>query len=98
MRTAGMGVSRLTASSLADVRQQGHEPGPLQGGGDGPLEGGAIAGPLAAEQLALAGAQLLEPLHVFVVDERRPRAALFRAEAAAVLAAPAQFLAHHRLT
>src|SRR3954469_20891426 len=97
MRTAGMGVSRLTASSLADVRQQGHEPGPLQGGGDGPLEGGAVAGPLAAEELALAGAELLEALHVLEVDERRPRAALFRAEAAPVLATAAQFLADHRL-
>src|SRR5436190_4866926 len=83
--------------SLADVRQQGHEAGPLQGGGDGPLEGGAVAGPLAAEQLALAGAELLEALHVLVVHEGRPRAAFLRAEATAVLAAAAQFLAHHRV-
>src|SRR5262249_11523269 len=100
MMSGPMGVSRVGGAArpgglLAAGGQQGHEPGPLQRRGGGPLEGGAVAGALAAEQLALAGAELLEALHVLVVHERRPRAAVLRAEAAAVLAAPAQFLTNH---
>src|SRR5689334_9733571 len=80
---------------LADVRQQAHEPGPLDRRGQGPLVGGAGAGALAAEQLALAGAHLLQIGHVLVIDEGRPRAALFGAEPAAVLLVPSQLLADH---
>src|SRR5687768_2174203 len=81
---------------LAHVGEQGHEPGTLDGVLDGPLEGGAVAAALAAEELALAGDHLLEALHVLVVDEGRPGAALFRAEAAAVLAAPPKLFPNHR--
>src|SRR5262249_54008263 len=73
----------------------GHEPGALDGVLDGALEGGAVAAALAAEELALAGAQLLERLHVLVIDERRPRAALLGAEPAAVFPSPPELLANH---
>src|SRR5262245_46186758 len=83
--------------SLADVGHQSHEAGALDGVLNGALEGGAVSAALAAEQLALAGAQLLERLHVLVVDERRPRAALFRAEPAAVFPSPTELLPNHEL-
>src|SRR5205814_4885716 len=103
-RPAGPWPSRLPSrgrgarvvSSLADVREEGHEAGPLDGVLDGPLEGGAVTAALAAKELALAGAELLEVLHVLVVDERRPRAALFGAEPAAVLPPLALIRARHR--
>src|SRR5205085_11043162 len=72
-----------------------HEPGPLDGGAEGPLVGGAGAAPLAAEELALAAAHLLEVDDVLVVDEGRPRAAFLGAEPTAVLLVPAQLLADH---
>src|SRR5262249_31946297 len=71
-------------SSFADVGHQRHEARPFDGVLDRALEGGAVAAALAAEHLALAGAELLERLHVLVVHERRPRAACRRAETAAV--------------
>ena len=80
---------------LADVGQQGHEAGPLDGVLDGALEGGAVAAALAAKHLALAGAHLLQALHVLVIDECRPRATFLRAEPATVLAAATQLLANH---
>src|SRR5579872_5222820 len=88
---AGKGRSAL----LADVGQQSHEAGPLDGVLDGALEGGAVAGALAAEHLALAGAELLQGRHVFVIDEGRPRTTLFGAEPAAVLATPPELLPNH---
>src|SRR5262245_31563671 len=89
------GKAACCTGSFADVRHEGHETGPLDRVLDGALEGGAVAAPLAAEELALAGAHLLETLHVLVIHERRPRAAFLRAEAASILAALAQFLANH---
>src|SRR5262249_8730703 len=86
---AAPGGFALGSWSFPDVGHQAHEARPLDGVLDGALEGGAIAAALAAEDLALAGAELLERLHVLVVHERRPRAARRRAEPAAVLAAPA---------
>src|SRR5688572_22928943 len=84
-------------SSLADVGQKRHEPRPLHRVLHRPLERRAAAAALAAEQLALAGAHLLQRRHVLVVHERRARAALLRAETAAVLAAgSAELLADHR--
>src|SRR3954454_18812453 len=87
-------MSRRTCS-LADIGHERHEAGPLDGVLDGALEGGAVAAALAAEQLALAGAQLLQGLHVLVIDERRPRAALLGAEPAAVLPTPPELLPNH---
>src|SRR5205823_11594528 len=77
------------------VGHQRHEAGALDGVLDGALEGGAVATPLAAEQLALAGAELLERVDVLVVDEGRPRATLLRAEPAAILPTPPELLANH---
>src|SRR5687767_2210733 len=42
---------RARPGSLPDVREQAHEPGPLDGRAGGPLVGGAQPAPLAAEQL-----------------------------------------------
>src|SRR5262245_12102081 len=83
---------------LADVRHQRHEARPLDGVLDGALEGGAVAAALAAEQLALAGAKLLERLHVLVIDEGWPRAALLCAEPAPILPSSTELLADHRLS
>ena len=72
---------------LPDVRQQGHEPGPLDGPGDGPLVRRTQPAPLAAEELALARDELFHARHVLVIHERRPRAAFLGAEPAPALAA-----------
>jgi len=77
------------------VRHQGHEPGSLDGVLDGALEGGAVAAALAAKNLALVRAQLLERLHVLVIDERRPRTALTRAKPAAILPTSSELLTDH---
>src|SRR5206468_6448599 len=84
------------AGLFADVGQQRHEPRPLDGVLDGALEGGAVAAALAAEELALAGAEFLESRHVLVIDERGPGAAFLGAEAAAVLAAASELFPNHR--
>src|SRR2546423_1497128 len=81
--------------SVADVRQQAHEPRPLDGVLDGPLIPGTVAAALAAEHLALRVAELLQRLHVLVVHESRPGTAFLRAKAAAILTATTQFLANH---
>src|SRR5439155_915857 len=60
-----------------------------------PLEGGAVAGPLAAKQFTLAGAELLESLHVLVIDERGPRASFFGAKPASILPAATELLPNH---
>ena len=70
--------------SLPDIRHQRHEAGPLDGVFHCSLEGGAGAAPLFAIQLALARAQLLETLHVLIIDVGRPRAAFLSAEPAAI--------------
>src|SRR5438105_3489500 len=82
-------------SLIGDVGQQGHEAGPLDRGADRALERGAIAGALAAVELALRRAELLQRGNVFVIDEGWPWAAFPRAEAALAAAALAQFLADH---
>ena len=82
-------------ASLADVRQESHESGLLDGVLDRSLERGTIAGAFAAEEFALAGAHLLEALHVLVIDERGPRAAFLRAETAPVLPTTTELLANH---
>src|SRR5579871_4705031 len=81
---------------LADVGHQRHEAGAFDGILDGALKGGAVAAAFAAEQFALAGAELFERLHVLVINERRPRASFFGAEPAAILSAPSELLANHR--
>src|SRR5262245_24417401 len=80
---------------LADVGHQGHEAGPLDGQARRPLKRGAVARALAAEQLTLAGAHLLERLNVLVIHKGRPRAAFLRAEPAAALAAFPKLLPNH---
>src|SRR5262249_23718555 len=80
---------------LTDVGQQCHEAGAFDGVFDGALKGRAIAAALAAEELALTGAHLLQARNVFVVHESRTRATVLRAKAAAILAAATEFLANH---
>src|SRR5262249_19200006 len=92
----GRADSCLFRRLFADVRRQGAEAGPLYGRLYGPLEGRAVAAALAAEQLPLTGAELLEALHVLVVHERRPRTAFLGAEPAAVFAPSPELLADHR--
>jgi hypothetical protein len=76
---------RLRISDLlSDVGHQSHEAGSLDGVFDRALESRAGAAPFLAVQLALAGAELFETLHVLVIDIGRPRAAFFGAEPAAV--------------
>jgi hypothetical protein len=70
--------------SLPDIGHQSHEASPLDGVFHRSLEGGASAAPLFAIQLALARAELLEALHVFVIHVRRPRAAFLGAEPTAI--------------
>src|SRR5947209_20378442 len=82
-------------SLLADVGQQRHEARALHRVLDGALEGGAVAAALTAEHLTLAGAHLLEALHVLVIDERGAWASVLRAEPAAVLAASSELLGYH---
>src|SRR5262245_50256310 len=85
------------AEPVADVGQERHEAGALDGILDGALEGGAVASALAGEHLTLVVAELLQRRHVLVVHERGARAALLRAEPAAVLAPGAELLADHLL-
>src|SRR5262245_65893772 len=89
-RPAGRGICRVL---LADIGQQAQEPGPLDRGAQGPLVRGASSGALAAEQLALAAAHLLEVGHVLVIDESRPPAAFLGAEPAAVAFVASQLFA-----
>jgi hypothetical protein len=77
-------VKNGASNLFTDVGHQGHEAGPLNGVFDCSLECGAGAAPLLAVQLALAGAELFETLHVFVIHVSRSRAAFFGAEPAAV--------------
>ena len=78
------------------LREQGHEARPFDGVLDSTLKGSAVAAAFAAEEFALAGAELLQGLHVFVIHERRPRTAFFGAEPAAIFPAPPELLANHR--
>ena len=80
---------------FTDVRHESHEPGPLDGVLDGPLKGGAVAAAIAAEELALAGAHLLQPGNVLVVHEGGPRAAFLGAESAAIFSATSKLFANH---
>ena len=82
-------------SLLADVGQESHIASPLDGVLDRSLEGGAVAAALAAKEFALARAHLFQTLHILVVDEGRPGAALFGAEPAAIFSASSQLLANH---
>ena len=94
---AGAVAARARAAGLlTDIGQERHEARPLDGVLDGSLEGGAVAAALAAEELALAGAEFLESRHVFVIDERGPGAAFLGAEAAAVLTAASELFPNHR--
>src|SRR5262245_47284040 len=80
---------------LADVREQAHEPGPLDRGAQRPLVSGAGARALAAKQFALSAAHFLQVGDVLVIDKGRPRAALLGAEPAAVAFVSSQLLANH---
>src|SRR5437868_9401172 len=81
--------------SLADIGQQGHEARPLDRVFHGALESRTVAAPLAAKDLALAGAHLLQTGHIFIIDKGRPRATFLRAEPTAVLTSPSEFLTNH---
>jgi hypothetical protein len=78
----GLGISDL----FSDIRQERHKAGAFDGVLDGALERGARAAPLSAIQLALAGAQFLEPLHVLVIDVGRPGTTFFCAKPTSILA------------
>src|SRR2546427_8413543 len=80
---------------FANVWQQRHEARSFDGVLDGALKRGAVAAALAAEELALAGAHLLQAGDVFVVHEGGTRAAFLRAKAAAILAAATKLLVNH---
>src|SRR5215510_2716021 len=81
--------------SIADVGHQRHEAGPLDGILDRALERGAVAAAFTAHHLTLHIAELLQGCHVLVVHEGGARAALLRAEAAAILPATSHLLADH---
>src|SRR5690349_10241758 len=57
----------------ADVRQQGHVSGPLDGAGEHALFHGVGAGALAVQDLAVGAHHLLERLGVLVIDVHLPR-------------------------
>src|SRR5271156_3405092 len=80
---------------FAHVRHQRHEPCPLDGVFYRTLESCAVAAALPAKELALAGAHLLQALHVLIVDERRPRATFFGAKPTTIFASTTQLLANH---
>jgi hypothetical protein len=80
---------------FADVGQQGHKAGAFDRVFDGSLEGGAIAAAFAAKEFTLAGAHLLKALHVFIIHESGPGAALFGAEPTTILPATSKLLANH---
>lgn len=82
---------------LTNVWHEGHETSTLDRVLDGALEGGTVTGAFAAENFALAGAKFLKCLHVFIIYKGRTRTAFLGAESAAVLSAPTEFLANHRL-
>src|SRR5262245_46735414 len=65
---------------FSHVRHQPHVPRSLDGDADGTLESRAGAGALAAKELALAGAELLQTLHVLVINEHRPGTAILGAK------------------
>jgi hypothetical protein len=81
---------------LPHIGYQSHEAGTLDCILDGPLESSAIAAAFAAEELALAVAQLFQGLHVLVIDKGWPRAAIFGAKTAAVFPASPQLLPNHQ--
>src|SRR5262249_34726318 len=87
--------SSYSSRLFADVWQQGHETGSFDGNGDCSLKSRAITGALAAMQFTLRRTELLQRRDVLEIHKRRPGAALFGAEAAAVVATLAQFLANH---
>jgi hypothetical protein len=72
---------------FTNVRHERHETRPLDRVLYGTLKGSAVATALAAEELALTGAKLLEALHVLVIHERWPRTSFLGAKTAAVLPA-----------
>lgn len=59
--------------SVADVRQQGHEAGALDGAGNGVLAGGVATGLATADDAAVTVGQLRKQVEVFVVDVHRTR-------------------------
>jgi len=98
VRWAGKSISCRPSElvrSLADVGHQRHEACSLDGVFDGALESGAVTAALAAEQLALGGAELFKSLNVFIVHKGWPWTSFFGTEPAAILPAPSEFLANH---
>ena len=61
------------AALLADVRQEGHEPGPLDRAGHGMLTGSRAAALASAKNLALPVDELAQQLEVLVIDIHRTR-------------------------
>jgi hypothetical protein len=79
---------RISFNLLPNIGQECHVASAFDGVFDRSLEGGAGAAPLFAVQFALAGAELFETLHVFVIYIGRPRAALFGAKPATIFSPP----------
>ena len=76
----GLRISDL----FSNIRQERHKAGAFDGVLDGALKGGAGTASLPAIQLALARAQLFQPLDVFVIDIGRPGTAFFGAKSTAI--------------
>jgi hypothetical protein len=88
-------ASQVVSASLADVRNQGHEPGALDRIAGRSLERGAVAASFAREHLALIRAQLLQEPNVFVIHVSRAGATFGCAEPAAILAIAAKLFSRH---
>jgi hypothetical protein len=71
---------------FSDIRQERHKAGAFDGVLNGALECGAGAAPFPAIQLALAGAEFLQPLHVLVIDVGWPGTTFFCAKPTTILA------------
>ena len=81
--------------SLADVREERHEPRTLDGGAGGALKRCAATAALARKHLVLVRAELFEQTNVLVIDIRRPRAAITRAKPTTILAVATKLLPRH---
>lgn len=83
------GVSPRGGALFADVGQQGHEAGPLDGPGQRVLADGRATALAAADDAAMPIDELAEQLDVLVIDPHGTRALSFYEQGVAFLAAAA---------